>query len=91
MRALQVRWKLRIATTACKFCSRVDFDSLSLADKNIDFAGMMKRMIQVKILKNTWLALFAEIIVSVTKNCFDTVEIPNKLYVDLPVLPKTWG
>ena len=69
MRALQVRWKLRIATTACKFCSRVKFDFLSLADKNADFAGMMKRMIQVKILKNTWLALSAEIIVSVTKNC----------------------
>ena len=62
-----------------------------LADKNTDFAGMMKRMIQVRILKNTWLALFAEIIVSVIKNCLILFEIPNKLYVDLPILPKTWG
>ena len=47
----------------------------------------MKKMIPVKILKSIWPALFAEIIVSDKRN----VLIKNKLSVDLPILPKTWG
>lgn len=38
------------------------------ADQNADFAVTMKKMTLVKILKNTWLVLFAEIIVS-DKEC----------------------
>ena len=34
------------------------------ADKRLDFAVMMKKMILAKTLKNTWLVLFVEIIVS---------------------------
>ena len=54
---------------------------------------MMKKMIPAKILRSTWLVLFAEIIVS-DKGMFDIVKLrtrENKLSVDLPILPKTWG
>ena len=40
----------------------------SEADRNTDFAVMTKKMTLAKTLKNTWLAVFAEIIVS-DKEC----------------------
>ena len=52
----------------------------------------MKKMILVKILKNTWLALFAEIIVS-DKGMFDIVKLRRRSSFsdDLPILPKNLG
>ena len=47
----------------------------------------MKKTILVKILKNIWLVLCAEIIVS-NKECL-ILRNENKLFVDLPVVPKT--
>ena len=45
----------------------------SQIDENTDSVVMMKRMTQAKILKSTWLALFAEIIVS-DKECLILFE-----------------
>ena len=48
----------------------------------------MKKTILVKILKNTWLVLCAGIIVS-NKECL-ILRNGNKLFVDLPVVPKNF-
>ena len=66
MRAHQVlRWKLPIATTACELFLKEKLLILFFkTDGNTDSAVTMRKMILAKILKNTWLVLFAEIIVS---------------------------
>ena len=58
------RWKLQIATTACKFLGEKIRIFECQIDENTDSVVRMRPMTRAKILKSTWLALFAEIIVS---------------------------
>lgn len=53
----------------CVYVCRENMSIFSLQLIETDFAVTMKKMIPVKISKNTWLALFAEIIVSDQERC----------------------
>ena len=54
-----------------------NYDHFLEADEKTDSAVTMKKMIPVKILKSTWLVLFAEIIVS-DKGMFDIVKLKRR-------------